>query len=574
MTAISACKPSATSALTGVDVANAVSPTEKSELLAGAAVRLTAMLQSDQLLNPDARILIGHKPSSGTLLGEYCECYQGLVTGDQNRFARYFWEVVPDESRWSPLRAACDDGTGYSGVEQVLLWERGEGSLHEYARLTRDQLHDMHESGQRAWRRFGVAVNRMRNLRTSLYYGEHYENCVAVIVPRDSDLLPAVWAFCSSEEFPLSVRAIDQKVSLTNATLVKVPFDLARWQAVAAERFPLGVPVPQSDDPTQWRFGGEIASSIAPLQVAVGRLVGCRWPGQDDDGDHSADSSYGDAIVCITPIKGEASAADRIVGLLAAAFGPDWSAGKLDALMRGAGHAGESLDSWLRDDFFEDHCSQFLQHPFIWHIWDGRRDGFHALINYHKLIAKDGEGRRTLEKLIYSYLGDWIERQRAEQSNGIDGADARVAAAIHLKSELEKILHGEPPYDIFVRWKPLHDQPIGWEPDINDGMRLNIRPFMMAHPLGAKAKGACILRVTPRGIKWDKDRGKEPERNKEEYPWFWGWDESTPDFAGGKSFDGNRWNGLHYSTASKQKARDKAKPASEKRPVATARETK
>ena len=39
-------------------------------------------------------------------------------------------------------------------------------------------------------------------------------------------------------------------------------------------------------------------------------------------------------------------------------------------------------------------------------------------VNYHRLAAPNGEGRRTLEKLIYSYLGDWIDRQRADQKAG------------------------------------------------------------------------------------------------------------------------------------------------------------
>ena len=45
--------------------------------------------------------------------------------------------------------------------------------------------------------------------------------------------------------------------------------------------------------------------------------------------------------------------------------------------------------------------------------------------------------------------------------------------------------------------------------DSNDGVRINIRPFAQAG----------ILRKTP-NIKWGKDRGKEPERDKDEYPWF------------------------------------------------------
>ena len=43
--------------------------------------------------------------------------------------------------------------------------------------------------------------------------------------------------------------------------------------------------------------------------------------------------------------------------------------------------------------FFAHHCELFHQRPFIWHIWDGRRDGFHALVNYHRLAAPKGEGR-------------------------------------------------------------------------------------------------------------------------------------------------------------------------------------
>jgi hypothetical protein len=170
--------------------------------------------------------------------------------------------------------------------------------------------------------------------------------------------------------------------------------------------------------------------------------------------------------------------------------------------------------------------------------------------------SPNGEGRRTLEKLIYSYLGDWIDRQRADQKAGVEGSDARLAHAEHLKSELIKILEGEPPYDIFVRWKALHEQPLGWEPDINDGVRMNIRPFMTARTLNARGANACILRSTPK-IKWDKDRGKEPTRDKADYPWFWGWDQSPADFAGGAEFDGNRWNDLHHSRAMRQAARDR-----------------
>ena len=71
-------------------------------------------------------------------------------------------------------------------------------------------------------------------------------------------------------------------LNVTNGTLVKVPFDLAHWQKVAAERYPNGLPKPYSDDPTQWIFHGHPKPATDPLQVAVARLLGYRWPAESD----------------------------------------------------------------------------------------------------------------------------------------------------------------------------------------------------------------------------------------------------------------------------------------------------
>ena len=158
-------------------------------------------------------------------------------------------------------------------------------------------------------------------------------------------------------------------------------------------------------------------------------------------------------------------------------------------------------------------------------------------------------------------MGEWINRQKDGVKRGEDGAEDRLAAAMELQKRLVAILEGEPPFDLFVRWKPLAEQPIGWEPDINDGVRVNIRPFLASDLPGSK-KGAGILRSKP-NIKWDKDRGKEPERPKAEFPWFWGWDDATADeksgktpFLGGKEFKGERFNDCHYAVAAKRKARE------------------
>lgn len=178
---------------------------------------------------------------------------------------------------------------------------------------------------------------------------------------------------------------------------------------------------------------------------------------------------------------------------LQAVFSGEWNNQTITQLLAKEGAASSNLEDWLRKEFFIQHCKVFQNRPFIWHIWDGRNDGFSALVNYHKL------DKENLSKLIYTYLGDWIRMCEAKKKAGESGAEGLLSAAQKLKEKLEAILQGEAPYDIFVRWKPLEQQPIGWEPDLNDGVRLNIRPFMEAD----------VLRKKP-NIKWGVDRGKNP----------------------------------------------------------------
>lgn len=135
------------------------------------------------------------------------------------------------------------------------------------------------------------------------------------------------------------------------------------------------------------------------------------------------------------------------------------------------------------------------------------------------------------------YLSDWINRRKEDAANNVDGAEEKLKAAQDLKKKLELIRTGENPNDIFVRWKPLEKQPVGWDPDLNDGVRLNIRRFMTVPDLGKK--GAGVLKDKP-NIDWKKARGKDVETA----PWY-------------HLFKGDRINDHHLSLAEKQKARDR-----------------
>lgn len=547
---ISASAPPDGHAFAGLDATAPRTAREKAELLQDA--ELKTVIQAEQLNNPDARVVFA-EGNVEQLLEQYATSLQGIATGDYLHFGRCFWEIPCCSKLWVFQQSTVDNTQLFGGREHLLLWEDGKGEL---ARSSSARV-----QGLEAWGKQGVAVAQMRAIPVTLYTGEAWDNNTAVIIPHNPAHLPAIWCFCSSPEYNEAVRKIDQKLNVTNATLVKVPFDLEYWQKVAAEKYPNGLPEPYSDDPTLWIFHGHPAFSTSPLQVAVARLLGYRWPAELDDSMRlSAEArrlvrrcreleSYADneGIVCLPAVRGEDPAAERLRALLAAAYGDDWSPEKERELIAATGSEAKELDEWLRSDFFEQHCKLFHHRPFIWHIWDGRRrDGFHALVNYHKLAGGNGKGRQVLESLTYSYLGEWITRQKDGVKRGEGGAEDRLAAALELQKRLIAILEGEPPFDIFVRWKPIEQQPIGWEPDINDGVRVNIRPFMASDLPGGR-KGAGILRWKP-NINWRKDRGKEPRRPQEQFPWFWN----------NGQFTGDRVNDVHLTNEEKRKARENA----------------
>ena len=524
------------------DAQTAKTPIAKAEQIR--AADLIRLGQKAQTQNPDSRIGFSHE-SSIPLLQKSSGAFVGFQNGDTPRFILSFWESPRIEFPWSPFQLTCDETAPYGGRDGILRWENGKGELASapYARV----------QGTEAWGHKGIAVRNTVPLPVTLYSGELYDQSSTAIVPQDPNHLSALWAFCSSEEFYPAVQLVDGKRNKTNQTYLKIPFDLAHWQKVAAEKYPHGLPKPFSSDPTQWLFNGHPAGADQPLHVAVARLLGYRWPRQTGSSfpDCPALGPDGleifaddDGVVCLPPLNREQPAAARLRSLLATALG-EFDERALLAKAGPKGSTSNTLEDWLRDEFFEQHCKLFHDRPFIWHLWDGLKDGFHALVHYHRL------DHGLLQKLTYTYVGDWIRQQSEDAKSDKPGAAARLGAAQALQKQLALLLEGEAPYDLFTRWKPLSQQPLGWHPNLNDGVRINIRPFMQAPDVGKK--GAGILRSKP-GVKWDKDRGKEPVRDKAEFPWFWCSDEPGTDPEPGKEFTGNRWNNVHFTLARKRAA--------------------
>ena len=480
--------------------------------------------QSDQLGNPDSRILPS-KGKIGSLLNASARAFQGISTGDVKRYKRSYWEILLPSKNWRYFASTVSDNCFYGGFEHVVLWEDGGASLAAVR-------------GAEAWGKRGVAVSQMRHLPATLYTGALFDGNVSAIVPIDEKLLPAIYAYCVDDSYKVEIRKIDKKKNVTNATLVKVPFDAQHWSSVAAERYPNGLPEPYTENPTQWIFHGHPAGAElgTQLHVALARLIGYRWPAETDGELHLSfearrwiaksailPESDADGVLPLTAVAGDRPLADRLREYMNVAM-PDWDEA---AMVRAADERIDkkvakdlSLEAWLRDRAFRQHIALFQGRPFLWQVWDGQKDGFSAFLHYHRL------DHATLQKLTYTLLGAWITRRQAEND------DRRVEAATILKKKLEAILEGEMPYDIFTRWKRLEQQPLGWNPDLEDGVRMNIRPWVEA---------GVLREAAPKGVEGGVDGGKDIASA----PWF--------------SLDnGERNNDRHTTLAEKRAAREAA----------------
>ena len=141
-------------------------------------------------------------------------------------------------------------------------------------------------------------------------------------------------------------------------------------------------------------------------------------------------------------------------------------------------------------DFSQRHVQQFKQRPIAWHFVSPERT-FEAFVLYHTLSAG------TLQTLRAKYAGGLIERLRGEQERarqrGAAADMSRLRGQIEdveeFRQRLEAIERGdELKYRIRCRWKGESEagRPGPYAPDIDDGVKVNIRPFQEAGLLAVK----------------------------------------------------------------------------------------
>jgi hypothetical protein len=152
-----------------------------------------------------------------------------------------------------------------------------------------------------------------------------------------------------------------------------------------------------------------------------------------------------------------------------------------------------SLAEWLDNVYFDYHTSLYKSRPIFWHIASNQGTSpfaFGALVHYHKY------DRDRMAKLRAQYLRETIDTYRREAA--LAEKDGRVDDRFEWQSRLEETQeldhrlqwvqeghHGGPEggdhdYRILTPWKAPDQRPKGWDPDLDDGVKVNIEPLQKA----------------------------------------------------------------------------------------------
>jgi hypothetical protein len=142
----------------------------------------------------------------------------------------------------------------------------------------------------------------------------------------------------------------------------------------------------------------------------------------------------------------------------------------------------DSISDWLTNAYFEHHVRLYKSRPIYWHLASSQQadPAFGVVVRYHRF------GKDALRKLRGSFVRgcvDRLERElgHARKENRADDAvefQQKIDEVRAFDKKLQALEEGE--FPIRVPWKDAEAQPKGWEPDIDDGVKVNILPLQTA----------------------------------------------------------------------------------------------
>lgn len=271
-----------------------------------------------------------------------------------------------------------------------------------------------------------------------------------------------------------------------------------------------------------WRCIPEERRYIEDLfTVMVLRLLGHRWPKQIEAGEPEPEWADPDGIIPITSGITHPTLHQQVRDRIAAEF----PGGKVHEIEKEFEEIiGIRLEGWLASEFFKHHISQFKKRPIAWQLSSSpsgitsgngknrgsrREPAFSCLVYYHKIDAD------ILHKIKTQYVGDLINRYGTELRS-LEGRKETTADQAARKVQLENwiaelkdfsqalqnvadtgfdssVLKEIVKKEVLDKWtsrdgKSSHPksgdefyaQEKRYDPDINDGVRVNIAPLQKA----------------------------------------------------------------------------------------------
>ena len=202
-----------------------------------------------------------------------------------------------------------------------------------------------------------------------------------------------------------------------------------------------------------------------------------------------------DGVVPLLAATGEPPLIDRVHAELAKLF-PERDAtaieveivNELKRKVKGYDRV-ESIREWIENVYFAYHVSMYKDRPIFWHVASKQGKGpaaFSALLHYHRF------DKERMARLRGGCLREALAVFRREAAlAGQEGrADDRLEwqAKVEEAEELDRRLqlvqegfhNGNADYRILTPWKTEAQRPKGWDPDINDGVKVNIAPLQRA----------------------------------------------------------------------------------------------
>jgi len=206
-----------------------------------------------------------------------------------------------------------------------------------------------------------------------------------------------------------------------------------------------------------------------------------------------------DGIVPFAPAAGDTSLSDRVHHQLQTFF-PNLDFGKVEAEIANelkksvkGYRRTDGISEWLANAFFDFHCRLYKSRPILWHVASSQGTSpfaFGVLVHYHRF------DKNRMAQLRARYVRDAIETYRREAA--LADKAGKTEARLEWQSGLEEVQEldrrlqwvqeghheapdgGERDYRIGTPWKAPKERPKGWDPDLDDGVKVNLEPLQKA----------------------------------------------------------------------------------------------